>query len=148
MQRNMAHGHHPLLQSVAGYEGLGWAGLTQSPLQMDKTCDVQSGGRCAWPSQATGDHVWLFSLLLCHLSARDVQEKRVYVTLRHLNIKRSTSGWQRCWRGSLCWAAQSAPKDVNTLLPGNCAQIGFHDRGCRWNRVCDQPTVRHKDHPG
>ena len=25
MQRNMALGYHPLLQSVAGYEGLRWA---------------------------------------------------------------------------------------------------------------------------
>lgn len=49
---------------------------------------------------------------------------------------------------SLWWAGQRAPKDVNTLPPGNCAQIGLHDRGCGWSQVCDQPTVRHKDHPG
>ena len=123
MQRNMALGYHPLLQSVAGYEGLRWADPVPSTDGWNVWCSIWRKVCMAIASHGRPRLAFL-SPVVSPLRQGCSLEKKEYVTLRHLNFKRSTSGWLRCWQGSLWWAGQRAPKDVNTCLLETVHRLG------------------------
>ena len=180
-QRNVEHS--PTHSCKVQLDMKGCAGLepaVQASLLMDKTCDVQSGRRCAWPQQATGDHVcaWPreatyvhghgkshgrprmcvdkpqarprmcvaatkpqettlgFSFSCCVTSKPEtfVQEKRVCVTLLHLNIKRGTSSWLRSWQDGSGKQGNVPPRRQTSWFLEAVHRLGYMAKG---NEVVD-----------
>lgn len=124
MQRNMALGYHPLLQSVAGYEGLGWADPVPSTDGWNVWCSIWRKVCMATASHGRPRLAFL-SPVVSPLSQRCSLEKREYVTLRRLNFKRSTSGWLRCWQVA-CGGQDNVPPRMSTP----CLLETVHRLGC------------------